>query len=397
MTEAKLRVLIVHNHYLQPGGEDIAAAAEAAMLERHGHEVERFDTSNEAMVGLGAVRSAALTMWNGDYRAQLARATAALRPDVVHFHNTFPLLSPSVYYAWPNGARPAIVQTLHNYRLVCPAATLMRNGKPCELCVGRFPWPGVRYACYRAERGATLVTASMVSAHHALGTWAHKVDAYIALTPFTRDIFVRGGLPADKIHVKPNFVAPDPGIGGTRGRHFLFIGRLEEGKGIRVLLEAWRTMADAPSLRIVGSGPLQDEVAELARNRPQIELLGQMPHEQVLAELKRAAALIVPMLWYENFPLAVCEAMATGCPVIASDLANVREILASGEGGLFFSAGDAQALVATVASASADSARRAQVASVARARYETHYSEAVNYRMLSQIYAAALRSPVMAT
>lgn len=397
MTDANLRVLLVHNRYLQPGGEDVVVQAEAEMLKRHGHEVEYFGTSNEAMLGLSAISSAAITMWNGAARAKLAHAATPFHPDVVHFHNTFPFLSPAVYYAWPNGPRPAVVQTLHNYRLVCPAGTLMRAGKPCELCVGRFAWPGVVHACYRTGRGATLATATMVQAHHTMGTWARKVDAYIALTEFTREVFVRGGLPRNKIHVKPNFVAPDPGTGGQRGRHFLFVGRLEEGKGIRILMDAWRRLPDAMPLRIIGSGPLAEEVAEFARGRPGVEAMGQLPRERVMSELKTARALIVPMLWYENFPLAVCEAMATGCPVIASDLANVRAILDSGNAGVFFPAGNVNGLCQAVRAAIDDHSMLLRVAAGARAHYESNYTEDANYRMLRDIYAAAMRQPVMAT
>lgn len=330
-------------------------------------------------------------MWNRRSRAQITALQDRFKPDIVHFHNTFPLLSPSVYYTRAN-VPAALVQTLHNYRLVCPAASLMRSGKPCELCVGRFAWPGVMHACYRNSRSASLATATVVHAHRALGTWRSRVHAYIALTHFTRAIFVRGGLPEDRVHVKPNFVAPDPGVSGKREDHFLFVGRFEEGKGIRVLLDAWSRMSDAPRLRIVGGGELEKDVATFAAGRSNVEVLGTLPREQVMQELKAARALIAPMLWYENFPLTVCEAMATGCPIIASDQPNIRAILRNGAAGALFPPGDADALCEATVAAATQPDRLRQAAVHARRLYESHYTAEANYQMLLGIYASAIQA-----
>lgn len=385
------RVLIVHNRYLQAGGEDVAVAAEAALLERYGHEVHLHESSNAELQQMSAPRAAMVTFWNSNARAQVATHAQQINADVVHFHNTFPLLSPATYYAAAENA--AVVQTLHNYRLVCPAATLMRDGRPCEDCVGTSGWRGVLHGCYRDSRAATFATAAMTSAHKLIGTWARKVDAYIALTPFTRSVFVRGGLPAEKVFVKPNFfdsaefgdAAPN-----EREDYFLFVGRLEEGKGIRVLLEAWRALDDAPRLKIIGSGPLDAEVRAFAASHSAVEMLGQVSRPRVIEELRRARALIAPMLWFENFPLTVCEAMACECPIIAADTANLREILNDGNAGVMFRSGDAAALAQAVLLTHMDATLRARIAAAGKQEYESTYTADANYRALRDIYGAAM-------
>lgn len=381
-----MKILIVHNHYLQPGGEDVAVAAEAALLRNRGHTVELLETSNEDMETTSAVRAAAGAVWSYDGKSRVSKVRAQFAPDVVHFHNTFPRLSPSVYYA---ADRAAVVQTLHNFRLVCPAATLLRDGKPCEECVGRFAWPGVMHACYRGSRAATFASAAMVQTHRAVGTWRDRVDAYIALTPFTRDVFLRGGLPADKLYVKPNFVDPDPSIGSQRGSHFLFVGRFEEGKGIRVLMEAWRSMDRPPPLRLIGSGPFESEVREFADGIEGVTVFGRVARDRVIEELKQARAYIAPLLWYENFPLAICEAMATGTPVIAADVANVRDILQHGNAGLLFERANAQALVQAVRKAVDEPEAMSMIARAAREQYERCYTADANYQTLMHIYGTA--------
>jgi len=390
MIDGALRVLIVHNRYVVPGGEEVVVAAEAALLERNGHTVSCFESSNEAIFEMSAVRAASHAVWNRNSRAELAQLKARFKPDVVHFHNTFPAMSPSVYYAGLEAS--TVVQTLHNFRLVCPAGTLLRAGKPCELCVGRVAWPAVRYGCYRGSRSASLVAAAMVQTHRALGTWTRRVHAYIALTQFSREIFLRGGLPAEKLYIQPNFVAPDPGVSTARAAHFLYVGRFEEGKGTRVLLDAWRSMTNPPPLRMVGSGPLEPEVVHFAEERAGVQLLGRLSRERVLEELKQARALVAPSLWYENFPLTICEAMATGCPVIASDLPNVRALLGEGRAGVLVPARDAQLLKQAVEHAVVDGDALRQVARSARTLYETHYTADANYRMLLAIYDSARRA-----
>src|SRR3972149_8945895 len=256
LTEPKL--LCVHNWYRQPGGEDAVFNAEAALLRSRGHGVLEYTEHNSEVERLTAPAAAARTFWSANSCRRVRRLLSDGRPDVAHIHNTFPLISPSVYHACRKAGVP-VVQTLHNFRLICPAATLFRGGLPCEDCVGRtVPWPGVLHRCYHGSRTQTVALAGMLAFHRLIGTWAEQVDVHIALTDFARRKFIEGGLPAERIVVKPNFVHPDPGMKDGEGEYAVFVGRLSEEKGVRTLLRAWRSLGDVP-LRIAGDGPLTGE------------------------------------------------------------------------------------------------------------------------------------------
>ena len=384
-----MKILIVHNRYLQPGGEDVVVDAEAALLAEHGHEVTRLETSNESLVRMHPLRAASQAVWNGGARADVSDRVAAEQPDVVHFHNTFPLLSPAVLHL-RGKRRPRVVQTLHNYRLVCPAATLIRGGVACEKCVGRSGLSGVWHACYRDSRAATATVALAHWVHGALGTWTRQVDAFIALSPFARDVFVRGGIPAEKLHLKTNFLSRDPGRGAHDSDAFLFVGRLSDEKGVRVLLDAWAQLSAPAPLQIMGDGPLRPLVEAAARTNPAIAYLGSRDHDEVLRAMKRARALVVPSLAQENSPLALLEAFATGTPVIASDLQNLRMLTEDGAAGALFRAADAAALAAAVRQLAADPARQTAAGASGRRLYERNYTADVNYRQLMRIYTAGI-------
>src|ERR1700724_3181862 len=252
----KISVLRAHNFYKQAGGEDHSFASEAAMLEAHGHKVIRYCQHNESIDRMKPAALAARTVWSRQAYREIRALIKTHRPQVAHFHNTLPLISPAAYHA-AQAENVCVVQTLHNFRLLCPNALLLRGGRICEECVGRtIPWPGAVHKCYRDSRSASAAVATMLAAHHALGTWRHAVDLYIALTPFSRDKFIAGGLPPEKIVVKPHFVDPDPGPGRGRGRYGVFVGRLSPAKGLATLLEAWKKLAAPVPLKIVGDGPM---------------------------------------------------------------------------------------------------------------------------------------------
>ncbi len=234
-----MKVVVAHNFYQQAGGEDQVYHAEVALLRECGHDVVPFEVHNDAVAGMGKLGLAKATVWNGEIAGRLGEVVRRERADVVHFHNTFPLISPAGYYA-ARRAGAAVVQTLHNFRLMCPVALFYRDGRPCEDCLGKpVAWPGVVHACYRGSRATTAVTAAAVAAHRAAGTFQNAVDAYVCLTGFARDQFVAGGLPPAKLHVKPNFVHPDPGVRGGGDGSAVFVGRLSEEKGVLPLLAAW--------------------------------------------------------------------------------------------------------------------------------------------------------------
>jgi glycosyltransferase involved in cell wall biosynthesis len=308
----------------------------------------------------------------------------------MHVHNFFPLLSPSIYSA-ARTARVAVVQTLHNFRLVCPNALLFRDGHVCEDCLGRaIPLPGIVHACYRGSRVGTAPVAVMLTVHRALGTWANKVDAYIALTEFSRQKLTQGGLPAEKMFVKPNFVHPAPTVGNGAGGYALFVGRLSEEKGVSTLLAAWKQLATEIPLKIVGDGPLTEMVKSAANESRAIEWLGRVSREQVIELMQRASLLIYPSICYETFGMSIVEAFAAGLLVVASDLGTMSSLMRHRQTGLHFRAGDADDLVAQVRWARTHPAELGEIRRAARQEYEAHYTAEQNYAMLINIYQAAI-------
>ena len=311
-------------------------------------------------------------------------AIARFRPDVVHVHNFFPLFSPAVYYACRTAGVP-VVQTLHNYRLLCANSLLFRDGHVCEECVGRsFAWPAIAHACYRGSRAGTASIAIMQASHRIARTWQERVDLYIALTEFSRAKLVEGGLPAEKIVVKPNFASRDIATGNGRGGYALFVGRLSPEKGLDVLLEAWKRMRMSIPLRIVGDGPLAGRVREAAGES--VSYLGPREKSEVLGLMQSASLLILPSMWYEGFPMVIVEAFQVGLPVVASDLGSLSSLVTPGRTGLLFRPGDPSALAERVEWAFAHPEELSRMRRQARAEHEANYTPERNYELLMQIY-----------
>jgi glycosyltransferase involved in cell wall biosynthesis len=386
----RMRVLIIHNRYQQAGGEDGVVAAERALLESNGHEVEEYSEDNHRVDSMSKVEVASRTLWSAETWRRVGGVVDRFRPDVAHVHNTFPLVSPSVYHLLQNRGVP-VAQTLHNYRLMCPAATFYREGRVCEDCLGKtFPWPGVRHSCYRGNRGATTVAASMLFVHRAIGTWKRKIDAYIALTEFARNKFIEGGLPAEKILVKPGFVK-DYGIGAADGGYAVFIGRLTEEKGIDTLLEAWKFLGRQIRLKIVGTGPMADAVRARAAEIPGVSCLGQLSGEILRETFSRAAFTVFPSVWYEGLPLVILESYAAGLPVISSRLGSMATVVKDGQTGYFFEPGNAPGLIQAVEKMRGNLSAYEEMRRLARREYEQNYTAARNYQMLVSIYGSIMR------
>lgn len=385
-----MRVLLVHNFYRQAGGEDAVFANERALLEGNGQEVREFTIANAAIQGpLGALQTALDAPYSAKARGQMAKALAEHVPDLVHVHNFFPLLTPSIFDACRD-ARIASVMTLHNYRLICPAATLYRDGQICEECVHRSPYRAVLHGCYRGSQPGSFAVARMVSYHRKRNTWATRPDRFIALTQFAKQKFVEGGLPAARIQVKPNFLPDDRAaaehIAGRRGG--LFVGRLSPEKGLGTLLDAWESL-DIP-LRLVGEGPLLETVRR--RKGDWIDVAGALPGAAIAGEMGRAAFLVLPSEWYEGFPMVLLEAFRAGLPVIASKLGAMAEIVEDGKTGLHFAPGDASDLAKKVRFAAANPQSMAAMGAHARKAYAKNYTADVNYVRLMEIYEAARRA-----
>jgi glycosyltransferase involved in cell wall biosynthesis len=385
-----MNVLYVYNYYQHPGGEDQAFAAEAGLMEAKGHCVRRYSMHNDAIDGMNRLALAKKLIWNADAYKEIRAIVRGSAIDVVHFHNTFPLISPAAYYAAKSeGAR--VVHTLHNFRLVCLGALLSRQHGICEDCLGEsIPWQGVMHACYRDSTVQSAGVAAMLAGHRLIGTWGRKIDLYIALSEFARDKFIQGGLPAHKIAVKPNFAEPDPGVGSGEGRYALFVGRLSPEKGIDTLLRAWKELDGSVQLKIVGDGPLEPEVRRAAANCAGIEYVGRTPREEVLRLMRGASFLVFPSIWYEGFPMTIVEAYASGLPVLASNLGTMASVVKDGVTGLHFVPGDAHDLANKVRSLVSQKHRAGELRANARLEFIRRYSSGDNYAQLIRIYRRVL-------
>jgi glycosyltransferase involved in cell wall biosynthesis len=384
-----VRILSIHNRYQIRGGEDECHAEEVALLRDHGHEVTVYEESNDRVASLNRLHLLAKTVWSqAAYRD--VRACLDQQPhDVVHLHNFFPLVSPSVYYAAQAAGVP-VVQTLHNYRLLCPNALFFRQGQVCEDCLGKpIPYPGVQHGCYRDSKIASAGVATMLTAHRTLHTWTNQVDLYLALTEFARQKFIEGGLPADKIAVKPNFVTPDPGPGSGSGGYALFVGRLSVEKGLDTLLSAWKQLQGVVPLKIVGDGPLSDQVMAAAQTLPNVEWLGRRSMPEVHALMGEALCLVFPSQWYETFGRVAVEAFAKGTPVIASRIGAIAELVDAGRTGLHFRPGDPDDLVDRLKWMVANPDAVVPMRQAARAEFEANYTAETNYEQLIRLYTLA--------
>lgn len=385
-----MRILVAHNHYQQPGGEDAVFHAEVELLRGRGHDVIEYTTHNDRIQGISMLRAGVDTIWSRSSAQTFSMLLGEHQPDIVHFHDFFPLISPAAHIACRKRGVP-VVQTLHNYRLLCPNALFSRGEKVCEDCLGRtFAWPGVVHACYHGSRAASATVAAMSSIHRALGTWETSVDTYIALTDFAKGKFVQGGLPEDNITVKPHFVDPDPGPGRHEGDFALFVGRLSTEKGVEMLLETWEQLNGLAPLKIVGDGPLADAVMDAVQQTPGVEWLGRKSPTEVLELMGQAKAVIVPSIWYETFGRVVMEAYARGTPVISSRIGALAELVDDGHTGLLFEPGDTAGLADRVRRLWSAPDLLADMRINTRRIFEERYTASANYESLSNIYEAAV-------
>lgn len=386
-----MKVLLCHNHYLQPGGEDQVFADEAALLESQGCDVLRYTRHSRDTESMGRVQTAKRVLWNAQTFDELRAIIRSERPDVMHCTNLFPLISPAAYDAAQSEELP-IVQSLHNFRSICANGLLMRDGVPCEKCVGRnLPWQGVAHKCYRDSHLASAVLATSITRQRMTRDRHDPVSRYIALSEFSRQKFIQAGFAPERIAVKPNFVSPDPGVGDGFGDFAVFVGRLSSEKGIDVLLDAWKLLKDPIRLIVVGDGPLGDDVRTAADHDTRINWLGRQPIDEIYRLLGEAAFLVLPSRCYENCPKTILEAYSKGTPVVASRLGAMAEFVADGHTGRHFTAGDPAALATVVRTMFRDVAALTGMRLHAREEYEAKYTAAANYRMLRAIYDRAIR------
>lgn len=391
-----LKVLLVHNSYQQPGGEDVVFEQERLMLENAGHEVVLYKRSNwetDQYKGLRRISLAKRTIWASDVKAEFHRLLRKEKPDVVHVHNTFVMISPSIYSACAEAKVP-VVLTLHNYRLLCPSATFFRDGAVCEECVDHSLVRSVQHACYHGSRLTTSVLAGMLEVHRIRGTWNREISCFVALTQFSRERFVQGGLPAEKIFVKPNFVHPDPGARTGDGDYALFVGRLSPEKRVSTVLAAWKCLRLPIPIMVIGGGPDRPQLEAQARQDglTNVRFLGQVPREQTLAAINKARFLVFSSEWYENFPVTIAESFACRTPVIASRMGAMKEIVNDGRNGLHFTPADAEDLAQKVEWAWTHPDEIRAMGLEARREFESKYTAEKNYPMLMEIYDRAIKN-----
>ena len=385
-----MRILSIHNRYKIRGGEDESRELEERLMRERGHIVDVYEEDNDKLDSIGPAHLALKTVWSTESFNIVKQKLQQNQYDIVHVQNFFPLISPSVYYAAQSESVP-VVQTLRNYRLICPNALFFRDGKVCEDCVGKVvPYPGIVHSCYRQNTVASIGVATMISFHRAMQTWTNKVNRYISLTEFARQKFIAGGLPADKISVKPNFVHPDPGEGVGEGDYALYVGRLSVEKGLDTLLLAWERLHPQIALKIVGDGPLSPMVEAATRRLSNVEWLGRRPMTEVHRLMGAAKVVVFPSKWYETFGRVAVESFAKGTPVVASKIGAISELIDHQKTGLYFEPGNPEDLADKVEWLLSHPDVVIQMRQSCRSEFEQKYTESANYHRMLEIYQIAV-------
>jgi len=384
-----MRILTVHNHYghYLTGGEGNVLDAESELLEMHGHKVRKYVRTNSEVLNASLfdkIRAFWEAPWSENGYEAISREIKHFRPDVVHVHNFFLIISPSIFRAAKDAGVPTVA-TLHNYRLLSPCSQLIRNGKICELCLNRNPWRIMFHRCYRNSFWASLLRYRVYYMSKNKHRWLDDIDAFIALTQFGKDKFVEGGLPAERIYVKPNYV---PDFSGLQLDYFhregaVFVGRLSAEKGLKTLMNAWRRI-DYP-LAVLGDGPIRGEIESLAPKN--VSFFGTVSHQEVLEQMKKAKFLVFPSEWYEGFPCVLVESLSMGLPVIASSLGAMAEIIDDGRTGLLFEPGNSEDLCKKVQILIEDRQLGKQIGLAVRQEYLDKYTPEKNYKILLDIYS----------
>lgn len=392
-----MKILLVHNQYRQLGGEDSIIATEAELLESYGHQVYHYQVDNHQLKEMNLFAKTKATLWNSQIYQEIRTLIKRVKPQIAHFHNTFPLISPAAYYAAQAEGVP-VVQTIHNFRLLCANALFFRGGKVCEEClIQKNPLPGIIHSCYRNSRTASTAATLTVKLHSLIGTWSKAIDTFIVYSHFAHKKLVQGGLPGEKIAFKTNFIYPVPKIGDGSGNYALFVGRLAPEKGTNVILEAWKKLGNKIPLKIVGDGPLATQVAADSKNIPGVQWLGRKPLSEVYELMGNASFLVIPSEWYETFGRVGIEALATGTPLLVSNIGALSELVEPNCNGLLFNPGDSNDLVEKAKLLLENPPQLIQMRQAARQSFEAKYLASDNYQRLMEIYNSLIDRSKVAT
>jgi len=390
----KLKILQVHNHYQErTGGEFITAEMDKLLLESHGHKVIRYIRNNDEINNYGILKKIFLfvnTIWSVESYKEISKILDKERPDILHMHNFFPLISPSVLYAAGKRKIP-VVWTLNNYRLICAEGQFLRDKHVCEICLTKSRWNSVKYKCYRNSRLASFVTVFMNKLHALLGTWKNKVDLFIPLTEFGKNIFIKGGIDKRKIAIKPNIIFPelDKRDESIIEDYALFLGQFSQKKGVEMLVSVWKDINY--KLIMAGSGVFLERLkVQAKKENSNIEFLGAIPHSKAIELLKKANFLLLPSLHNEGFPLVLSEALALGVPIITSNTGPLPELVEHLKNGLLIRPGDEIDLKEKIQFAFDNKKLILEMGKNSRKLYERKYNIHQNYDILMNIYYSVL-------
>lgn len=391
-----MKIIAVHNYYQNRGGEDQLFEDEAKLLESLGHDIYWHTKHSDSIKERNLLGVAVETVWNGRSYREMLKVIDEHSPDVIHSVNTFPLFSPSIFYAARKRNIP-FVATIQNYRYFCAQAMCFRNGKACEACLGKLPWRAVRYGCYKNNLAGSAVVASMQLLHQRLSSWQKYIDVICVASDFSKGKLVQAGMDASQMIIKPNFVVDDPGFQPGDGGYAAFVGRISDEKGTNTLIDAWRSMVDRGieiPLKIVGDGPDTEDVKKLVESSPHVEWFGHLPNEEVFRVVGNAACLIFPSTGYESLPKTLIEAMAVGTPVVGSNIGSIPEIVMDQKTGYLYPAGDANALAECAMKFFDDSGKAIandSMRAACREMFDAKFTSNANYEQLLNIYKEAIR------
>lgn len=387
-----MKVLIIHNHYQYSGGEDEVVKAEKAMLEKFGHKVILREQSNAQINDFSLLKKILFILkdacWSKHSYQRISKLIKEEKPDIAHFHNTFFLISPSAYDACFDAQIP-IIQTLHNYRFLCPIGTFYRNGRICEDCLSRGKNAAVVNKCWRNSYFSSLVLTRVSRNIEKRKILSEKISHFIALTSFSRQKFIDNGFDSGKISVKPNFLDVELNSSEPKGEYGVFIGALRLYKGVKTLAQVWRNFNINFPLKIIGNGPLYQELKKYSEGT-KIELLGSKSLDETLQCIRKSLFVVVPSECYETFSRVIIEAFVCGVPVIATNHGALKDLILHGKTGLLFERGNANDLAKKIQSLIENPSLARTLGLNARKEYEEKYTVGENYKLLMDIYKRAL-------
>lgn len=383
----KQKVLMAHNYYQVPGGEDTVFHNEVNMLEKNGHKVIKYTRHNDEIKGgvLSKLKLGIDTIFSFKTYKEVKKLIDENDIDVVHVHNTLPLISPSIYYAARSKKVP-VVQTIHNFRLLCPGATFTRNGEICEDCVSKGLEQSLKHKCYRGSLAQTFIMYAMLKFHRIIGTY-NKIN-YITLTNFNKNKLLNLVKDESKIYVKPNFVEKRDKVETVLEDYFVYIGRLDEIKGINFLIEAWKEIDENIDLYVIGTGQEEEKVKKFIEenNIKNIKLLGFMQREEAFEIIQKSRAIIVPSKWYEGFPMTIAESFSLGIPVIGSKVGNIQSIIGDKYNGVLFNLNNREELKDVVENIFYNKQKNKLLGENAYKEFKVKYTDIENYKNLKEIY-----------